>query len=296
MLRYDASLGTLPTAQGFSLFDDQWVAAPFVRQGVLEQGMTDFSTCQFHHARHDTNFADGVVVRASIYVHSSTYHLNSCASAIRFGYYLGAIDREGRMAYVGLGDGHVFVLTHPLDRPDANRPVVSYPVRGGWRDIEMIIKPEGIDLRIDGASVRRYPLGAAGVVAPGEPRVIFGDGTACGASRTSLRWVEFAALEPCPADFNGDGFVDFADYDDFVACFEGFWCAPGTSADFNGDGFIDMFDYDDFVAMFEEGCGGDGGDGDSQNGGGNGSGGSGGGGGQGGSGGGSGGNGGGIGS
>ena len=27
-----------------------------------------------------------------------------------------------------------------------------------------------------------------------------------------------------------------------------------TSADFNGDGFVDFFDYDDFVAMFEAGC------------------------------------------
>jgi hypothetical protein len=57
----------------------------------------------------------------------------------------------------------------------------------------------------------------------------------------------------CPADFNGDGFVDFFDYDDFVACFEGAG-APGCNADFNGDGFVDFFDYDDFVLAFETGC------------------------------------------
>ena len=57
----------------------------------------------------------------------------------------------------------------------------------------------------------------------------------------------------CPsADFNGDGFVDFFDYDDYVACFEG-TCPPGLDADFNGDGFVDFFDYDDFVFAFE-GC------------------------------------------
>jgi len=57
----------------------------------------------------------------------------------------------------------------------------------------------------------------------------------------------------CPsADFNADGFVDFFDYDDYVACFEGFG-APGCDADFNGDGFVDFFDYDDFVYAFE-GC------------------------------------------
>jgi predicted outer membrane repeat protein len=60
----------------------------------------------------------------------------------------------------------------------------------------------------------------------------------------------------CPADFNGDGFLDFFDYDDFVACFEGVVC-PGNdpnAADFNNDGFVDFFDYDDFVLAFEVGC------------------------------------------
>ena len=57
----------------------------------------------------------------------------------------------------------------------------------------------------------------------------------------------------CPsADFNQDGFTDFFDYDDYVACFEGAG-APGCNADFNGDQFVDFFDYDDFVYAFE-GC------------------------------------------
>lgn len=58
----------------------------------------------------------------------------------------------------------------------------------------------------------------------------------------------------CPADFNGDGFLDFFDYDDFIACFQDGICPPGKDADFNGDLFVDFFDYDDFVAAFEAGC------------------------------------------
>jgi hypothetical protein len=58
----------------------------------------------------------------------------------------------------------------------------------------------------------------------------------------------------CPsADFNGDDFVDFFDYDDYVACFENGCGADGLDADFNNDGFVDFFDYDDFVYAFE-GC------------------------------------------
>jgi hypothetical protein len=59
----------------------------------------------------------------------------------------------------------------------------------------------------------------------------------------------------CPVDFNCDGFLDFFDYDDFVATFEGGQPpACRSSADYNGDGFVDFFDYDDFVASFEAGC------------------------------------------
>lgn len=58
----------------------------------------------------------------------------------------------------------------------------------------------------------------------------------------------------CRADFNEDGAVDFFDYDDFVACYEGGDCPPGKSADFDGDGAVDMFDYDAFVRAYEAGC------------------------------------------
>ncbi len=58
----------------------------------------------------------------------------------------------------------------------------------------------------------------------------------------------------CPADFNGDGFLDFFDYDDYVNCFETGTCPPGKTADFTSDAFVDFFDYDAFVQAFEEGC------------------------------------------
>lgn len=65
-----------------------------------------------------------------------------------------------------------------------------------------------------------------------------------------------ADIRLCDADFNGDGFLDGFDYDEFVACFEsgGIDCPPGRNADFNADGFVDGFDYDEFVGAFETGC------------------------------------------
>jgi hypothetical protein len=61
----------------------------------------------------------------------------------------------------------------------------------------------------------------------------------------------FTLVNACPPDFNGDGFLDFFDYDAFVTSFE---TGTGPSADFNGDGFVDFFDYDAYVAAFEAGC------------------------------------------
>jgi len=57
-------------------------------------------------------------------------------------------------------------------------------------------------------------------------------------------------IEPCAADFNADGFLDFTDFDDFVQAFE----AGMARADFNGDGFLDFTDFDAFVGAFEGGC------------------------------------------
>jgi hypothetical protein len=70
----------------------------------------------------------------------------------------------------------------------------------------------------------------------------------------TIRIVVQEGVTPCPADFNGDGFLDFFDYDDFVACYETGACPDGRTADFNGDDFVDFFDYDDFVGAFETGC------------------------------------------
>jgi glycosylphosphatidylinositol phospholipase D len=57
-------------------------------------------------------------------------------------------------------------------------------------------------------------------------------------------------VNSCPADYNGDGFVDGIDYDEFNNDFE----AGNMRADYNGDGFVDGIDYDMFNNDFEAGC------------------------------------------
>ncbi len=54
----------------------------------------------------------------------------------------------------------------------------------------------------------------------------------------------------CPADFNGDGFVNGDDYDAFASLFD--IADPG--ADLNNDGFVNGDDYDGFASHFDVGC------------------------------------------
>ncbi|MDX2118384.1 MAG: GC-type dockerin domain-anchored protein [Planctomycetota bacterium] len=54
----------------------------------------------------------------------------------------------------------------------------------------------------------------------------------------------------CAADFNGDGFLSFEDFDAFIAAFE----VGQSSSDVNADAFLSFEDVDAFVAAFEEGC------------------------------------------
>jgi hypothetical protein len=54
----------------------------------------------------------------------------------------------------------------------------------------------------------------------------------------------------CPADFTGDGILDFADYLEFLNLFE----ADDPRADLNGDGLVDFADYLEFLDEFDTGC------------------------------------------
>ncbi|MDX2119170.1 MAG: EF-hand domain-containing protein [Planctomycetota bacterium] len=79
----------------------------------------------------------------------------------------------------------------------------------------------------------------------------YGFGTATSANPYSSTYLVLAGpAAACPADFNGDGFIDFTDFDVFVFAFE----SGDPSSDFNQDGFLDFTDFDEFVAAFELGC------------------------------------------
>lgn len=56
--------------------------------------------------------------------------------------------------------------------------------------------------------------------------------------------------EPCPADLNGDGSVDFGDYTEFL----NFYDAGCLRVDFTRDGLVDFTDYLFFLDHYNSGC------------------------------------------
>ena len=89
------------------------------------------------------------------------------------------------------------------------------------------------------------PDGAGGAFAAGGTSGSLGGPNAGDQDAWLARYVD-----PCPADFNNDGTVDFFDYHDFVAAF----AILSATTDFNHEGVIDFFDYLDFVQAFSSGC------------------------------------------
>jgi hypothetical protein len=58
------------------------------------------------------------------------------------------------------------------------------------------------------------------------------------------------ACNPCTCDFNADGVLNSQDFFDFLGCFFGTSCPPGTNADFNADSVVNSQDFFDFLSCF----------------------------------------------
>ena len=112
------------------------------------------------------------------------------------------------------------------------------------------VAPDGRELSVFGAGGQFLGITPGAGAMPSSYRLRCQFVSPCGNAIT-----ETVSLTICPADFTCDGFLDFFDFDAFIACFENTDNCPfGRTADFDGDGFVDFFDFDAFVAAFEVGC------------------------------------------
>lgn len=96
-------------------------------------------------------------------------------------------------------------------------------------------------------------LTIAGVQASdaGEYTIVFTTST-CGTSESTPATI---TVNTCPSDLNGDGFVDDADFNLFVAAYDRLLCTasgmpPWCPSDFNGDNLVDDADFVLFAAAY----------------------------------------------
>lgn len=77
-----------------------------------------------------------------------------------------------------------------------------------------------------------------------------GHGTVCEDVNGNGQFDICEADEPCPADRNGDGILDFFDVQNFLSAFS----AQNPNADINGDSIFDFFDVQAYLGLFSAGC------------------------------------------
>ncbi len=178
-ITYNAGLGTLPTAQGWTLYEGGGVVpAPTVSGGLLQQGPTVFSGHQYWEYDDSTfNFATGSIsVDFRIKIDSASFHAYP-----RGGYTVVLSDADGRMSALYLSSGSVFLTNDPVT---GSSSIIPFNTTDGFHDYNLAINSSGAALSIDGNPIVSMGLGSIGVQ-PGH-LISFSDATLLGDSESDL--------------------------------------------------------------------------------------------------------------
>ncbi len=177
-LSYDAGLGTLPEAQGWTKSEGGPVApSPTVSGGSLHQGPTSTSGFQYWTSFASAfNFATGTVtVDMRLQVISSSFNAYP-----RGGYTVFMADSQGRFASLYISSGSVFLGN---DTEVSVSSIQSFDSTDGFHDYHLVIDGTGSALSIDGNPIVSMALGATG---SSPSQVAFGDGTILGNNESLL--------------------------------------------------------------------------------------------------------------
>jgi hypothetical protein len=189
---YDASLGTLPEAQGYTYINQAPTApAPSVIGGVLLQGPVQ-DTEQQYWFRNDVpfTFARGIILEAELEIVQSGYAILQGDGSQRSGFYLEAIDSTGRRLTLGIADAGITVNTDATLQPTNGIPLFQPPLGAGFHVYTLTTDADSIYLFIDGTRRRATVLGAT-IFSGTQPITYFGDGTTAAGSQVEIRRVNY---------------------------------------------------------------------------------------------------------
>ncbi len=195
-ITYNAGLGTLPTAQGWTQYEGGGIVpAPIVSGGLLQQGPTVFSGHQYWEYDDSTfNFATGSIsVDFRIKIDSASFHPYP-----RGGYTVVLSDAAGRMSALYLSSASVFLTNDPVT---GSSSIMPFDSTDGFHDYNLVINSSGTSLSIDGNPIVSMGLGSSGVQ-PGH-LISFGDATLLGDSESDLAYFTVSGVTlltpPVPA-------------------------------------------------------------------------------------------------
>ncbi len=192
---YDASLGTLPEAQGFTRGETGSPPEPTVGGGILHQfpGLSgpdvqfwqnnsvplDFTTTPYY-------------LEADLHVISSNF-----VPPNREGYYLHVIDSAGRGFAVGISNDLIRLSADNNIDPGSDTVAAAFDPTGAFHTYRLVIDGGTGTLFIDGTVFLSMPIGTE-LRPDATNRVLFGDESGLGVSESELRSFEFGVV-PEPA-------------------------------------------------------------------------------------------------
>ena len=178
-ITYNAGLGSLPTVQGWTLYEGGGVVpAPVVSGGLLLQGPTSVSGHQYWEYDDSTfNFATGSLsVDFRIKIDAASFHPYP-----RGGSTVVVSAADGRLSALYLSSGSVFLTNDPVT---GSSSIIPFNTTDGFHDYNLVINSSGSSLSIDGNPIVSMALGSIGVQ-PGH-LISFGDATVLGNSESDL--------------------------------------------------------------------------------------------------------------
>jgi hypothetical protein len=181
VLSYDAAVGSLPEAQGWTFNQDGTPPpAPSVSGGVLHQGVTDFSGHQYWSSSAlGFDFTQApVTLNARLRIDFASYH-----PFPRGGYNLILVDDAGRDAALHITSSGVFLGNDELTSVSG---IIGFNTTDAFHDYHLVAGPGGISLSIDGNAIVSLGLGPA---TSGGAAVYFGDATLLGYNQSQLQFI-----------------------------------------------------------------------------------------------------------
>lgn len=191
IIRYDASIGTVPTEQGFAYTGS--IASPIDTNGpTLQHGPTtalDVSAWQKQFPTGTINFANSTWT-ASMTVRLTGSDFGTYQGTRRAGYHIFVSDDAGRWIIAELGSNSIGLRNDAIGTGD---PAVSVPMSATFRTVMLEAGPSGAKLYLDGALQATLPLGTGQTV---RNHFLWGDGS--NTTHVDLAEVRDVTLVPAP--------------------------------------------------------------------------------------------------